>query len=143
MPGKIKSISNPRLKLSVLSTEGIRLIHRATLEIIESVGVRFPSARALAIWEEHGGKVDRNSMIVKAPGHIIEAALKKAPPIYMLSARDPVLDLLLDGNHAYVGTGCCGVEVLDIATGERRRSCLQDAADIARVADYLDEVAFH
>src|SRR5690606_12966223 len=36
-----------------------------------------------------------------------------------------------------------GVEVLDIKTGERRRSCLQDVIDIARIADYLEEIAFH
>jgi trimethylamine--corrinoid protein Co-methyltransferase len=143
MPVKIKSISYPGLKLHLLSPEGIRQIHQATLEIIESIGVRFPSAKALAVWEEHGAKVDRNTMVVKAPAHIIESALKKAPPVYTLSARDASLDLPLDGNHVYVGTDGCGVEVLDIITGERRRSCLQDVADVARVADYLDEVAFH
>jgi trimethylamine--corrinoid protein Co-methyltransferase len=143
MPGKIRSISNPRLKLRVLSAKDIRQIHQATLEIIESVGVRFPSARALAIWEEHGAKVDRNSMIIKVPGRIIEEALQKAPPAYTLAARDTALDLPLDGNHVYVGTDGCGVEVIDLASGQRRRSRLQDVEDIARVADYLDEVAFH
>jgi trimethylamine--corrinoid protein Co-methyltransferase len=143
MPGKIKSISNPGLKLHLLNPEDIRQIHQATLEIIESTGVRFPSAKALAVWEEHGAKVDRNTMVVKAPAHIIESALRKAPSVYTLSARDASLDLTLDGNHVYVGTDGCGVEVLDITTGERRRSCLQDVADVARVADYLDEVAFH
>jgi trimethylamine--corrinoid protein Co-methyltransferase len=33
--------------------------------------------------------------------------------------------------------------VIDLLTNERRRSCLQDVAEIARVADYLEEVAFH
>lgn len=42
-----------------------------------------------------------------------------------------------------MGTDGCGVEVMDPFTDERRRSTLQDVADIARVADYLDEVAFH
>ncbi len=143
MPGKIKSIVSPRIKLNVLGSEDIRLIHQATLELIESVGVRFPSARALAIWEEHGATVDRSSMVVRVPGHLIESALKKAPSAYTLCARDSRLDLPLDGNHVYVGTDGCGVEVIDIASGERRRSRLQDVADIARVADYLDEVAFH
>ena len=141
MPGKIKSISNPHLSLRLLSVEDIRQIHRTTLEIIESVGVRFPSAKALAIWEEHGARVDRNSMIVKAPGRLIEQALKKAPPVFTLAALDPVLDLPLDGNHLYVGTDGCGVEMLDFTSGERRSSCLQDIVEIARVADYLDEVA--
>jgi trimethylamine--corrinoid protein Co-methyltransferase len=143
MAGKIKSISNPRLSLNILSPEQVQRIHTATLDIIENVGVRFPSKRALDIWEEHGATVDRDRMIVKAPGDLIESALKKAPPAYDLSARDPSQDLALDGNHVYVGTDGCGVEVLDIHTGQRRRSCLQDVADIARVADKMEEVAFH
>ena len=143
MAGEIKSIANPRLSLNILSPEDVRRIHSATLDIIESAGVRFPSTKALDIWEDHGATVDRDTMIVKVPGHVIEDALKLAPPVYTLTARDPVQDLPLDGNHVYVGTDGCGVEVIDITTGEHRRSRLQDVADIARVADCLKEIAFH
>ena len=142
MSAKIKSISNPRLSLNILSPEDVEKIHQASLRVIESVGVRFPSPRALDIWRSHGAKVDLSSMVVRAPGRLIEEALQKAPPVYTLAARNPALDLPLDGNHVYVGTDGCGVEVIDILTGERRRSVLQDVEDIARVADYLDEVAF-
>ena len=142
MPRPIKSITNPRLKLEILSPEDVRRIHQATLEVIETVGVRFPSPKALDVWEAHGAQVDRNTMIVRAPGHLIEDALKKAPPVYTLAARDPAQDLPLDGNHVYVGTDGCGVQVIDLYTGERRRSTLKDVAEIARVADYLEEVAF-
>jgi trimethylamine--corrinoid protein Co-methyltransferase len=143
MAGKIKSVANPRLSLNILSDEDVRRIHTATLDVIESVGVRFPSHKTLDIWEAHGAQVNRQTMIVKAPGHLIETALKKAPPVYTLAARDPAQDLLMDGNHVFVGTDGCGVEVIDLHTSERRRSCLQDVADIARVADYTEEVAFH
>jgi len=143
MAGKIKSVANPRLSLNILSDKDVRRIHTATLDVIESVGVRFPSHKALDIWEAHGAQVDRQTMIVKAPGHLIEGALKKAPPVYTLAARDPAQDLPMDGHHAFVGTDGCGVEVIDLHTGERRRSCLQDVADVARVADYMEEVAFH
>jgi len=140
---KIKSISNPGLSLNILSAEEVHKIHEASLRVIETVGVRFPSARALDIWKSHGVRVDAGSMIVKAPGRLIEEALKKAPPVYTLAARHPALDLSLDGNHVYLGTDGCGVEVIDIRSGERRRSVLRDVADIARVADSLDAVAFH
>lgn len=143
MSERIKSISSPRLSLNILSPEDVDKIHRASLMVLESVGVRFPSPRALDIWRSHGAKVDMSSMVVRAPGRLIEQALEKAPPVYTLAARNPALDLPLDGNHVYVGTDGCGVEVIDIRTGERRRSVLQDVEDIARVADYLDEVAFH
>ena len=54
----IKTISNPKLKLEVLTKEDVQKIHNATLQIIEKVGVRFPSKRALEIWEAVGAEVD-------------------------------------------------------------------------------------
>jgi trimethylamine--corrinoid protein Co-methyltransferase len=143
MAGKIKSITNPRLNLKVLSPEDVQQIHTATLDVIEKVGVRFPSARALDIWEAHGATVDRETMVVKAPGQLIEEALKPAPPTYTLAAREPAQDLPMDGNHVFVGTDGCGVQVIDLESGQPRRSRLQDVADIARVADFVEEVGFH
>jgi trimethylamine--corrinoid protein Co-methyltransferase len=143
MSGSIKSITNPRLSLEILSPEDVFRIHTATLEVIENTGVRFPSHKALDIWAAHGAQVDRDSMIVKAPGQLIEGALKHAPPAYTLAARNQAQDLPMDGNHVYVGTDGCGVEIIDLYSGERRRACLQDVADIARIGDYLPEIAFH
>jgi trimethylamine---corrinoid protein Co-methyltransferase len=143
MPGKITSYANPRIRLEILSNEDARRIHTATLDVIESVGVRFPSQKALDILEAYGATVDRTTRIAKIPGHAVEAALKQAPPTYTLAARDPSLDLPLDGQHSYLGTDGCGVEVMDAFTGERHRSSLQDVADIATLADYLDAIAFH
>lgn len=143
MSKKIKSITNPKLHLDVLTPAEVNKIHDATLNIIENVGVRFPSARALEIWEANGATVDRDSMIVKAKPHLIEAALKKAPPKYNLCARDPQQDLPLDGNHVFVGTDGCGVEIIDIHSGERRTSRLHDVGEVARVADATEEIGFH
>ncbi len=143
MTKAIKSITNPKLKLKILTQQEVKRLHDATLHIIENVGVRFPSQRALDIWAAHGANVDRESMIVRAKAELIEAALKKAPPVYPLAARDPGQDLFLDGNHVYVGTDGCGVEIIDIHTGQRRISSLKDVGEIARVADATEEVAFH
>ena len=105
--------------------------------------MRFPSKRALDIWAAHGAAVDTGKMIVRAKSDLIEKALESCPPVYPLAARDPQQDLQLDGNHVFVGTDGCGVEVIDIQTGKRRTSCLQDVADISCIADATEEVAFH
>lgn len=139
----IKSITNPRLKLEILSPDDVQKIHTATLDIIEQVGVRFPSEKALEIWSAFGATIDWTTMVAKVPGHIIEDALRKAPPKYHLAARIPDQDLLLDGNHVFLGTDGCGVEVIDLETSALRSSCLQDVADIARIADITPEIAFH
>jgi trimethylamine--corrinoid protein Co-methyltransferase len=143
MSNPIKSITDPKLRLEVLTPEEVKKIHEATLWIIENVGVRFPSARALEVWAAHGATIDRARQIVRAKGELIESALKTCPPAYSLAARHPAQDLPMDGNHVFVGTDGCGVEVLDIHSGQRRTSCLQDVKDIARIADATPEIAFH
>lgn len=143
MADYIKSITNPKLSLNILSSEDVQDIHTATLDIIEKVGIRFPSSKALDIWEAYGATVERETSIVKVPAHVIVEAIQHAPPVFNLAARDPAQDLPVDGNHVFVGTDGCGVEVIDIHSGKKRRSYLQDVVEIARVADYLEEVAFH
>ena len=143
MSKNIKSISNPKLKLEILTTEEVKKIHEATVWIIEHVGIRFPSKRALDIWEANGAIVDREKKIVRVKGDVIEEALNKCPPAYSLAARDPGQDLSMDGNHVYLGTDGCGVEVIDLQTGQKRTSCLRDVQEIARLADATEEVAFH
>ena len=143
MTKKIKSITNPKLKLEILTPQEVEKIHTATLHIIENVGVRFPSKRALEVWEANGARVDHDSMIVKVRPQIIEEAMKSAPPAYELGARDPGQNLSMDGNHVFLGTDGCGVEIIDIETGQRRMSKLSDVGDIARVADATEEIAFH
>lgn len=143
MGGTIKAVENPKLSLNMFSPEDLQRLHAATLDVIENAGIRFPSRRAQEIWASHGAQVDAKTGIVKAPAHLIESALKKAPPVYTLAARDEKQDLPLDGKHVWVGTDGCGVEIIDLYTNERRRSKLQDVEEIARVADALEQVAFH
>jgi trimethylamine--corrinoid protein Co-methyltransferase len=143
MSARTKSISDPRLRLDILGPEDVQRIHKATLDVIEHTGVRFPSERALEIWEEHGASVNRETQIVRAPGHLIEEALRQAPPQYPLGARNPDQILPLDGNHVYLGTDGCGVQIIDLHTGELRTTRLQDVRDIHRVADAVEQIAFH
>jgi trimethylamine--corrinoid protein Co-methyltransferase len=139
----IKSIHDPRLKLEILSPDDVQRIHEATLKIIENTGVRFPSKHALAIWEKHGAQVDHDTMVVKAPRELIEDAIKLCPSAYVLAARDLEQDLPLDGNHVFVGTDGCGVQIIDLHSGELRTTQLSDVADIAKIADATEEIGFH
>jgi trimethylamine--corrinoid protein Co-methyltransferase len=143
MTKKIKSITNPKLSLNILSQDEVQRLHTATLEVIESVGIRFPSEQALDILQAHGAQVDRETKIAKIPGVVIEEFLAKAPPDYTLAALTPDMDLPLDGNHSHLATDGCGVEIIDAFNGVRRRTTKDDVSDVARVADYLEEIAFH
>ena len=108
MSAPLDPIGPRGLRIEALDAEAIARIHEATLHVIEHVGVRFPSERALDTWAAAGAEVDRTSQVVKAPPAMIEAALATAPPVYTLAARDAALDLPLDGEHVYAATDGCG-----------------------------------
>lgn len=143
MASSIQPISNPKLRLEILTPQDVQQIHTATLEILETVGVRFPSELALDILASNGAQVNRQTQIARIPGAVVEEHLAKAPPVYTLAALDPALDLPLDGKHCYLGTDGCGVEIIDAFTQTKRTTTKQDVSDVARVADALDAIAFH
>ena len=64
-----------RIKMELLSPEDVRQIHAATLDVIESVGVKYHSQKALDILEAHGASVDRETTVAKLPAALVEKAL--------------------------------------------------------------------
>jgi trimethylamine--corrinoid protein Co-methyltransferase len=128
--------------ISCHTPEQLDVLKRATLDILESVGVKFPSARALDILAEHGCAVDRGSQIVKFPPQVVLDAMAAAPRYFGLGARDPVCDLQIRDDTTYCTTDGCGTEVVDWQTGVQRRSTKADLARITRLQDYLSSIAF-
>ena len=133
----------PKFHLAVLNAEQLEAIKAATLHILEQVGVRFPSQRALRVFAEHGAQVDWESEIVRLSPDLVLEAMSHAPRSYTLSGRAEGTNLLLDGTSSHFGTDGCGMLTVDFETGEQRRSCKDDVAKMARVADYLSSIAFY
>jgi trimethylamine--corrinoid protein Co-methyltransferase len=133
----------PAFHIEVLSTDQLEAINSATLRILEREGVRIPSTAALQVFAEHGAQVDVDRQIARLSPSLVTEALSHAPRSFVLAGRAEGTDLLLDGACSYFSTDGCGVETFDFDTGERRRSCKDDVARMARVADYLPSIAFY
>jgi trimethylamine--corrinoid protein Co-methyltransferase len=133
----------PRLRWDVLSSSDIERIHEATLQILEGVGIRFPSARALDILESNGCTVDRQSETARLPRTIVMDAVARVPEQYLLAGRDPACDMIIDRAHCYLSNDGSGVFVYDHHTGEKRPSTKADAATSARFVDALPNVSYY
>src|SRR5690606_13466413 len=96
MTSRINPIA-PRLWWDVLSPSELERIHEATLDVLETVGVRFPSERALNVLEAGGCQVDRATQIAKLPRAVVMEAVSQVPDSYVLAGRDPACDMLIDG----------------------------------------------
>jgi len=129
-------------KLDFLDDKQLDNLQEATLNILENIGVQFPSEKALTIFAEHGATVDRNSQIVKIPRHLVLKAMSTVPRYFTLGARDPEFDLQLEEGVSYFTTDGCGHKVVDFKTGEQRASNKADVGMMARISDYLSSMAF-
>jgi trimethylamine--corrinoid protein Co-methyltransferase len=139
---KIEPIE-PQFHLEVLTPEQLSSIKSATLQIMEDVGVRFPSNKALRIFAEHGALVDWERHLVRLSAGMVLEALGQAPRSYVLSGRSEGTELILDGRRSYFATDGCGTLTIDFETGEERYSRKDDVARMARVADGLSSIAFY
>lgn len=138
----IKPIQH-RVQTEVLTIEQLAEIKAATLWVLKTVGVHFPSERALIVFLEHGAQVDLENQIVRFPPELVLEAMRHAPRTYTLSGRSDGTNLTLDGRSSYFSTDGCGTETIDFETGERRSSSKSDVAMMARVADYLSSISFY
>jgi trimethylamine--corrinoid protein Co-methyltransferase len=71
---------------------------------------------------------------------LVEWAIERAPRTVRLCARDPGRDVVLDGRRPHHTTDSQGTEAIDLETGERRDSTLDDLRNGLLFADALDGI---
>lgn len=133
----------PAYHLQILTDEQRRQLKSATLEILLETGIHCPSEKAIKIFAEHDAQVDRSTHIVRLPPEVVLKAMSNAPRFYTLGARSAAHDIIMDGKSTYLATDGCGVEVIDFTTRQRRTSCKEDVARMARISDYLSSIGFY
>jgi trimethylamine--corrinoid protein Co-methyltransferase len=102
-----------------------------------------PSEKCLRIYAEHGAQVDFENHIVRLSPDLVVASLSTAPRYYTMGARSPFHDILLDGKSFFCATDGCGIETIDFTTRQRRASCKDDIAKMARISDHLSAIGFY
>jgi trimethylamine--corrinoid protein Co-methyltransferase len=127
---------------ALLHATQLETLRHGTLQLLDEVGVHFPSRRALEILADHGAQVDHDTQIVRFPPELVEKAMATAPRSFVLGGREERFDLLLDGSCSYVSSDGTGVHVVDPETRQMRPSCKADVAVMARVCDALPFVSF-
>ncbi len=124
-------------RLHVLEAADIEAIDEATRALLARTGVDVHSALARKALQAAGGEVERGSSRVRIPAAVLDEMLRKAPQEILLASRDGKRDIRVPDGRTHICTDGCGVNVLDLETGERRESTSRDLADLTRVGDAL------
>jgi trimethylamine:corrinoid methyltransferase-like protein len=75
--------------LHLYQPEQLERLRKATLDILDTVGVRFDSREALLLLSDHGARVDKASRVVTFPPDLVPRAMARAPRVFTLAAREP------------------------------------------------------
>lgn len=132
----------PAFRHAYHSRQQLERLREATLDVLERVGVRFPSDKALRVLGEHGVLVDADTKIARFPPELVLEAMSTAPRTFMLGARDASCDIPVGDGSTYCTSDGCGPQILDPLTGEERRSTKADVEAVTRMLDYFGSMAF-
>ena len=77
---------------------------------------------------------------MRIPPHLVEEAIRSAPPKSCLCGRDPEKDIVLEAGRVHFANFDEGIMFVDPRTGEYRHPMLKDVRDAARLVDALSDI---
>lgn len=138
---KVYEVSRKPSGYRMFTDAQLEEIHLASLEILRRTGVRVHEAESLTLLKE-AGCVVTDGNLVRFPAAVVENAIDDAPSRVTLCNRTGEPRVFLEGHRSYFGTGSDLPNTIDLETGERRVSVLQDVRNSARLADALPNLDF-
>lgn len=125
----------------LLTEDQIQALHEATLELLETVGMRVSSDEAVEMCRAAGCTVKDGQMVL-FPRHLVDKAIETAPKSISIYNRKGQEVMRLTGRNSYYGLGTDLIHTYDLKTGEMHSTVLQDVVNAAIVTDALPEIDF-
>ena len=127
----------------LFADEEVTKIAEGVFWTLENVGIEVNSESARDVLQEAGADVEAAGKVIRLPRGMVEDAIDRAPSRVILHGRDPDHDLCLEDARVHFGTGGTVLYILDLETGERRPTTVDDIANVGRLVDSLDNVHFY
>jgi len=121
----------------LLDSLEVQEIHRASMEILEQVGIRVQNEKARQTFTRHNCQVDSNSHIVKFPPQVVEEYRQAFSPSFTFKGRNPDFDRTIPGDRPVIVTASSAPNILDPVTAKERRATSHDMANIAFLINEL------
>ena len=125
----------------VLSEDQIKEIHHATLELLETVGVRVMNPEGLQLLRDAGCRI-KDDDIAQMPNWLVEECIRSTPSRISIYNRNGQDAINLKGHKVHFGLGTDLPKTWDLYTNELRESRLQDVINAAKVAGSFEEIDF-
>jgi trimethylamine--corrinoid protein Co-methyltransferase len=137
--------AQPRLRYApteVVSADELEAIHRASLRVLEEIGMDVLDEEARTLLVGAGATNEPGTNRIRFDRAMVEERIRSAPREITLHARNPAHDLVIGGDWMAFGTVASAPNVADLDRG-RRTGNRADYQDLVRLGQMLDTVHFY
>lgn len=136
-----RRLNNPLPPVEFASEEQVERLHRASMYILEEIGIEFLDDEALDLWEQAGATVDRESQRVRIGRDLLNEALATAPATFTWRARNPQRNVEIGDNAIVFAPNSGMAYVTDLEQG-RRSSTYADFKNFLKLAQQCNALHF-
>ncbi|MBM3583622.1 MAG: trimethylamine methyltransferase family protein [Alphaproteobacteria bacterium] len=136
-----RQVRNPFPPVEVLSADQVEAIHKASLEVLEDIGMEFLDDGAIDLLARAGASVDRGNQRVRLDRGLVMEQVAKAPSAITLHARNAERSVTLGGDRINFCMVASPPNCSDLERG-KRAGTYQDYCDFLRLAQSLNIIHF-
>jgi len=127
--------------IQFLSNQEVTFLHKQSLKILEEIGMRLPHRAALELMSQNGAEILGDN-VVRIPKRLVEAAIESVPKRkeVTLFGRDPKHDVTFEAHDPALACMTMAVNVIDPHSRQKRPATNDDLAALTRIADQLDSI---
>jgi trimethylamine--corrinoid protein Co-methyltransferase len=129
---------------NLLTDAEIQMIHEASLDVLQTTGLRLNHPVALERLSDAGAKVDVAGEKVCLPAEMVEKALEMAPKSFVCAGRTPDFDVAVSPDSTaapFVRSAAGTINHYDFFVDQYRPLKLRDCEDIAKLVNALENIS--
>ncbi len=131
----------PYKPTDVVSADELEMIHDASMQILEEIGMDFLDAEARSLLSAAGARIEPGSTRVRFDREMVIETIKTAPASFTFHSRNPNNSLVIGGDYMAFGSVASAPNVFDMDNG-RRTGNHADYKNLIRLAQMLNSVHF-
>ena len=139
-----RPLAQPRMPYKptdVVSADELEMIHDASMQILEEIGMDFLDADARQLLADAGARIEPGSVRVRFDREMVLEKIKTAPSSFTFHSRNPANNLIIGGDYMSFGSVASAPNAFDMDNG-RRTGNHADYKNLIRLAQMLNSVHF-
>ncbi len=131
----------PYKPTDVVSADELEMIHDASMQILEEIGMDFLDADARQLLADAGARIEPGSVRVRFDREMVLEKIKTAPSSFTFHSRNPANNLIIGGDYMAFGSVASAPNAFDMDKG-RRTGNHADYKNLIRLTQMLNSVHF-